>query len=194
MKRHVGLLMGSFNPVHIGHLALANYMREMHQMDEVWLVVSPLNPFKDEVQLIDSQHRLAMVNVALQNQPGYCACDIELSMPVPSYSINTLDKLTELHPDIQFSIIMGSDNIQRITRWKDYERLLANHRLYIYPRPGYSLEDVDVNHEHIIMTQAPMIDISSTFIREMLRSGHQMHYFLPHGVQQYITENQLYQS
>jgi nicotinate-nucleotide adenylyltransferase len=194
MRQHIGLLMGSFNPIHIGHLALANYMRVTCDMDQVWLVVSPQNPFKDETLLIDSSHRLKMVEIALNDQPDYKVCDIELTMPVPSYTIHTLDKLSELYPDKSFSLIMGSDNVLSINRWKDYERILQNHHLYIYPRPNAEMDMNKINHVHIRITHAPLLDISSTFIREQLKQGHDMRFFLPLGVSEYINKNHLYQN
>lgn len=193
MSQHIGLLMGSFNPIHIGHLALANYMLETCHLDEVWLVVSPQNPFKDESLLVESHHRLAMVNIALSHHLQYKACDIELEMPLPSYTVDTLSKLTELYPNKQFSIIMGSDNLQTLDRWKDYLNILNNHHLYIYPRPENPVDDIECLHPNITVTQAPLLDISSTFIRKMIKQGHRMQFFLPAGVDEYIHSNQLYQ-
>ena len=188
---HIGLLFGSFNPVHIGHLALANYMREMHGMGEVWFVVSPQNPFKQSSDLIDCADRLKMVEIALGGHRGYRACDVEFTLPIPSYTINTLNKLEGIYPDNQFSILMGSDNIQNIDKWKQSSEIIATHQLFVYPRPEFPVFDKNL-HPNITITQAPLLDLSSTFIREQLKCGKNMCFFLPHGVDVYIMEKGLY--
>jgi nicotinate-nucleotide adenylyltransferase len=189
--RHIGLLFGSFNPVHVGHLVLANYMRETQNLHEVWMVVSPQNPFKESNTLIDGENRLKMVEIALQSQPGYKACGIELTLPRPSYSINTLSELQKLHPHYRFSIIIGSDNLGSLHRWKEIDKILEHHQFIVYPRPGYPTpEPLAAN---IILTDAPQIDISSTYIRHQLKQGKDMSFFMPSGVCAYISQHQLYQ-
>ena len=189
--KHIGLLFGSFNPIHIGHLMLANFMKEFHEMDEVWMVVSPQNPFKNSEILIDGQLRLEMVQIALQGQAGYKSCDIEFRMPVPSYTIHTLRELIKEYPLHQFSMIMGSDNIQSIYKWKDGNEIPELFKIYIYPRLGSELKE-KMEHKNLIYTDAPIIEISSTFIREQLQWGKNMEFFLPAGVSTYIQDNNLY--
>ena len=190
-RKHIGLLFGSFNPIHIGHLILANYMRETQQMDEVWLVVSPQNPFKESDSLIDSNLRLQMVELALTSHPGYQACNIELTMPTPSYTIHTLNKLSLLYPDICFSIIMGADNLQHIDQWKSSTEIINNHQLFIYPRLNYPIPH-SPRHQNIVLTNAPIIEISSTFIRQCIHEGKDVRFLLPHEVYQFIKQHQLY--
>ena len=189
---HIGLLFGSFNPIHIGHLALANYMREVQGMDQVWLVVSPQNPFKDTSQLIDSHHRLQMAAIALAGQPHYKVCDIEMTMPVPSYTIDTLRALDAQYPGTQFSLIMGSDIIQTIAQWRNSADIVNHYHLYVYPRPGYPMPHTGEMPSNYVLTQAPMIDVSSTFIRQQISMGRDMRFYLPAGVGQYISEQGIY--
>lgn len=187
----IGLLFGSFNPVHIGHLALANYMLATQGLDEVWLVVSPQNPFKDEKSLIDSTHRFNMLKTALGHSARYKACDIELRMPLPSYTINTLNKLIEQYPDTEFQIIMGADNLSAIDRWKDADTIFERHKVLVYPRPGADIINSKYT-QNIVITQAPVIDISSTFVRELLKQGRDVQFLVPQGVADYIKVNQIY--
>jgi nicotinate-nucleotide adenylyltransferase len=190
-SRHIGLLFGSFNPVHVGHLVLANYMRETQNLHEVWMVVSPQNPFKESNTLIDGENRLKMVEIALHSQPGYKACGIELNLPRPSYTINTLSELQKTHPHHRFSIIIGSDNLSTLHRWKDIDKIQETHQFIVYPRPGYPAPlALPAN---IILTEAPQIDISSTYIRSQLKQGKDMSFFLPVGVSAYISQHHLYQ-
>lgn len=189
---HIGLLFGSFNPIHIGHLALANYMHEMQGLDEVWLVVSPQNPFKDTSELIDSTHRVKMAQMAIDGHAGYRVCDVELSMPVPSYTIDTLTLLKSKYPDCTFSLIMGTDIIQSIAGWRNGKEIVDQYRMYVYPRPGYEMPVTD-HLPNVIVTNAPMMDVSSTFIRQQLHRGKSMCFFLPQGVEGYIREHGLYQ-
>ncbi|PZX15171.1 nicotinate-nucleotide adenylyltransferase [Breznakibacter xylanolyticus] len=188
---HIGLLFGSFNPIHIGHLALANYMRETQAMDEIWLVVSPQNPFKISNDLTSGDQRLRMVQIALRNRPHYRACDVEMSMPVPSFTIDTLRVLEQQHPDVNFSLIMGTDIIQSIPQWRNGQEIVARYRLYVYPRPGYDLPDLEAT-PNVVVTDAPMLDVSSTFIRQHLKNGKDMCFYLPAGVDDYIREHALY--
>lgn len=188
---NIGLLFGSFNPVHIGHLALANYMLATQPLDEVWLVVSPQNPFKDEKSLIDGRHRLQMVKLALGRAKNYKACDIELHLPLPSYTARTLEKLRENYPHHSFSIIMGADNYLDLGRWKDYESVLKNHHILVYPRPGSAISTDDLR-PNVTLTDAPLLDISSTLIRKLLAEGRDVTFFVPHGVAEYINAQELY--
>lgn len=191
-KKHIGLLFGSFNPIHIGHLVLANYMKEMHHLDEVWLVVSPQNPFKNSHDLIDGQLRLKMVEMALSGSSFCKVCNVEFEMPIPSYTIDTLDKLTETYPDIQFTMIMGTDNIQSIYKWKNGERILGSFEILVYPRLSSDTSST-FKHSNVIYTKAPVIDVSSTFIREQIGLGKNMSFFMPREVAAFVQEKKLYQ-
>lgn len=189
--RQTGLFFGSFNPIHIGHLALANYMCEFEEMDEIWFVVSPLNPFKAEEELIDTNHRLEMARLATAHYPKFRVEDIELSLPVPSYTIDTLNELHKRHPENTFSIIMGADNIQNIDRWKEADSLISNYRMLIYPRMGYSTGYLKLP-ENIRITNAPCIEMTSTNIRNWIKKGKDIPFFTTRIVYDYIKSNNLY--
>lgn len=189
--KQVGLLFGSFNPVHIGHLALANYLLEYEKPDEIWFVVTPLNPFKASNDLLDENLRLEIIQLAIQMEPRFKASDFEFSLPRPSYTIDTLDQLTLAFPDHQFSVIMGADNLLAIDKWKEPERLLQQYQLLVYPRPGYPLDQAK-KHPHIQIIQAPLFEITSTMIREALHQDRNIRFLLPHGVYDFIKEKGLY--
>lgn len=190
--KHVGLLFGSFNPVHIGHLALANYILEYEKPDEIWFVVTPLNPFKESDDLLDENLRIEIIQLAIEMEPRFKASNFEFSLPRPSYTIDTLDRLTQKFPRNEFSLIMGADNLLAIDKWKEPERLLQQYRLLVYPRPGYPLEQAKT-HPNIQIIQAPLFDISSTMIREALHASKNIRFLLPHGVYDFIREKRLYQ-
>lgn len=173
----VGVFSGSFNPVHIGHLALANYFCEFAELDEVWFVVTPCNPLKEESNLMDDNFRLKLVQKAIEGYPKFRVSDVEFSLPRPCYTVHTLDKLKSLHPEHSFVLIIGSDNWELFPRWHQAERLLAENELFIYPRPGYPL-DVAKLPPHVQAVSAPIFDVSSTFIREALAHGKDVRYFL----------------
>ncbi|MDI1354464.1 MAG: nicotinate (nicotinamide) nucleotide adenylyltransferase [bacterium] len=175
---HIGLFFGSFNPVHIGHMALANYMLSYTNMQQVWLVVSPQNPLKDKSQLLDQQQRLNLVRTALDDHPNLRASTIEFGLSQPSYTINTLAHLKEKYPEHEFSLIMGQDNLRSFHKWKNYEEILKQYQIYVYPRPGADSGQF-ANHPHVHLTDAPVIDISSTFIRNAIRDKKDVRFFLP---------------
>lgn len=175
---HIGLLFGSFNPVHVGHMVLANYMLSFTDMDKVWLVVSPHNPLKNKNQLLDQNHRLMLVDAAVNDHPNIRSSNIEFSLSQPSYTINTLVHLGEKYPEHRFSLIMGQDNLVTFHKWKNYEQILKSHHVYVYPRPGASVSNFD-SHPHVHMTKAPVIDISSTFIRNAIRDKKDIRFFVP---------------
>lgn len=175
---HVGLFFGSFNPVHMGHMILANYMLEYTDLQEVWLVVSPQNPLKSKSQLLDQNHRLFMVDLAIDAYPGLRSSNIEFKLSQPSYTINTLVHLSEKYPQHRFSLIMGQDNLASFHKWKNYEEILKSHHLYVYPRPGVQASPFD-QHPHVHLTEAPLIEISSTFIREAIKNNKDLRFFLP---------------
>lgn len=192
-KIRTGLFGGSFNPIHIGHLALANYLCEYDELDELWFLVSPQNPLKEHADLLDDAQRLELVRLAIEGYPRFKVSDFEFSLPRPSYMVHTLDKLKEAYPDHQFCLIIGSDNWQTFSRWYEHERLLEENQILIYPRPGFPVEPHALP-KHVRIAEAPLLDISSTFIRESLRSGKDIRFFLPRPVYQTIIEKQLYPS
>lgn len=186
----IGIMGGSYNPVHIGHLMLAQYICQWGYVDKVWLSLSPQNPLKDSSALIPDMKRLAMLSKATRDVAGVETCDIELSMPRPSYTVNALDTLAGRYPNKRFRLIIGSDNWAIFNKWKDSERILETYGVLVYPRRGYPIEDVAVDGMEVI--DAPIIDISSTFIRNAIEKGRDVSQFLPQGVYKYITDNKLY--
>jgi nicotinate-nucleotide adenylyltransferase len=189
MKK-TGILSGSFNPPHIGHLAIANYMLEYEGLDELWFIVSPHNPLKDAGSLVPEDQRLEMVQIAIRDEPRFHASDIEFTLPRPSYTINTLDTLSQRYPDREFYLIMGSDNLLLLDRWKEHERLVSTYKILVYPRPGYPTGDI--SNPNIRIVEAPLLDISSTVIRESFRHGRQLRYWLPDGLFDHIVAKNIY--
>ncbi len=188
---NIGILGGSFNPVHVGHMMLASYMCHFGGFDEVWLMLSPLNPLKvNSSELIPDVTRLKMLEIAIGNTPGIQVCDIELSMPRPSYTVNTLRYLAKRYPRHTFRLIIGSDNWKIFSQWKDSEMILSEFGVVIYPRPGYPIGTVYDDGADVV--NAPTADISSTFIRNAVARGKNMEFFLPRGVYDYIKSNKLY--
>jgi nicotinate-nucleotide adenylyltransferase len=190
MKK-TGLFFGSFNPIHLGHLMIASYMAEFTGLHDVWFVVSPHNPLKNKQSLLADHHRLAMVRIATEDDPRFRVCDIEFKMPRPSYTIDTLTWLQEKYSDRTFVVLAGSDMLGSLTKWKNYEALLAQYQIYIYPRPGNKPSPFD-HHPSIRFTEAPLVDISSSFIRRAVREGRNMRYFLPEKVWKYLDEMNFY--
>lgn len=187
----VGILGGSFNPVHIGHTMLASYMAQWGYVDSVWLTLSPRNPLKaDSTTLIPDTKRLTMLNLAIKGARHIDVCDIELSMPTPSYTIRTLDVLAARYPNKRFKLIIGSDNWAIFDRWRDSHRILEEYGVIVYPRPGYPIPPGHVDGMEVV--DAPMVNISSTFIRAAVAKGRDMTYFLPQGVAKYISDHKLY--
>ena len=189
-----GLLFGSFNPIHVGHLMLAQYALNFGGVDEVWIVVSPHNPFKQQRDLADAEHRCEMARIATKDSDNIKVCDVELHLPLPSYTIQTMTRLKEDYPDRRFSIIMGGDNVEGLPRWREANRLLSGQRFLIYPRPGYSPnpEQVTKMGATVEMLDAPQVDISSTMIREWTKNSIETRYFVANGVAEYIAQNGLY--
>ncbi len=188
----VGLFFGSFNPIHIGHLAIANYMLAYTEMKELWFVVSPHNPFKKRQNMLSESDRLHLVNLAIEDHLSYRSCDIEFRMPKPSYTIDTLARLAEKHPHRKFVLIMGSDNLDQFHKWKNSEMIIANYHRYIYPRPGTPPHLLQ-NIENATLTVAPMMDISSTFVRQAIAEGKDIPFFLHDKVYQYIKDMHFYE-
>lgn len=191
MKR-IGLFFGSFNPIHVGHLIIANSMLHNGGLDEVWFVVSPQNPFKEQASLLADHHRLQMVRRAIDDNYRLRATDVEFNLPKPSYTCVTLAQLAEKYPDHEFCLIMGGDNLASFHRWRNYEYILENYHLMVYPRPGY--DDVPLkDHPHVTMVDVPMMDISSSYIRAQIAQGRSVQYLLTEPVYQYLTEMHFYE-
>jgi nicotinate-nucleotide adenylyltransferase len=189
----IGLFFGSFNPVHIGHLAIANYLVEFAAIDQLWFVVSPQNPHKKKENLLNDYDRLEMMHLAVDSDIRFRVCDAEFRLPKPSYTIDTLTHLSEKYPGHKFSVIMGSDNLLNFHRWKNYEQIISQYGIIVYPRPGFEqhLADSSVNYR---LVEAPLIEISSTFIREGIKSRRDLRHFIPPGVWEYIDKMGFYRS
>ena len=186
-----GLFFGSFNPIHIGHLAIANYITEYSNIDELWLVVSPQNPLKKKKTLLDEYDRYQMVELALKNDYKIKPSDIEFRLPKPSYTIDTLTYLSEQHPKNEFVLILGADNLASFRKWKNYEVILDQYQLYVYPRPNYDLGEFN-DHSKVEIINAPMMEISSSFIRNSIKEDKNVRYFLPNAVYEYIRKMHFY--
>ena len=191
-KNKIGLFFGSFNPIHQGHLMIANYMVEYTDISQVWFIVSPHNPLKEKTSLLADHHRLAMANIAVEDDPRFRVSNIEFHLPQPSYTIDTLTFLAEKYPGKEFVLICGSDNLPAFSKWKNYEDLLNRYHLYIYPRMETEASPFD-NHLHVHFTEAPMIEISSSFIRQGINEGKNLRQFLPEKVWKYLTEMHFYE-
>lgn len=190
-KPKTGLFFGSFNPIHIGHLVIANYMATFTNLREVWLVVSPHNPLKLKSGLANMYDRLEMAKLATENAPQIKISDIEFKLPQPSYTIDTLTYLHEKYPEKEFALIMGADNLASLKKWKNYEVLLANHEIFVYPRPGFDTTEWE-NHPSITLTETPEMEISSTFIRNAIKEKKSIQFFVPDQVLAFIESKGLY--
>ncbi|MGO1521181.1 MAG: nicotinate (nicotinamide) nucleotide adenylyltransferase [Sphingobacterium sp.] len=190
-KSKVGLFFGSFNPIHIGHLIIANYMATYSDLDEVWFVVSPQNPFKEKKSLANMYDRLEMVNLAIDGSDKLRASDIEFHLPRPSYTIDTLINLSEKYADKEFLLIMGEDNLQSLKKWKNAEVLLRDYRIVVYPRPGYQSSALR-EHPSVAITDTPLMEISSTFLRQSIKDGRSIRFFTPDAVIDFIDKKGLY--
>lgn len=191
-KSKIGIFPGSFNPIHVGHLVLANYMREFTYLDEVWFVVSPQNPLKKVGSLLEDDIRLRMTQLALTNFENLSVSDIEFSLPRPSYTFNTLEKLRATYPEKEFTLLIGSDNWTTFHKWKNYKRLLEKYSIIIYPRLGHTVTLSESIPNSVQLVDAPIMEISSTFIRESIKNGKNIQAFLPARVYDFIQENRLY--
>lgn len=186
-----GLFFGSYNPIHTGHLIIANYMANHTELDEVWLVVSPHNPLKDKSGLGNMYDRLEMARLATENTENIKVSDIEFALPQPSYTIDTLTYLHEKYPEKEFVLIMGADNLVSLKKWKNYEVLLKNYQIYVYPRPGADVKEWE-NHSSITFTNTPLMEISSTFIRKAIKENKSVQFFLPDSVINFIDGKGMY--
>lgn len=193
-----GLYFGSFNPIHIGHLAIAGYMTEYAGIDQVWFVVSPQNPLKKKESILADHHRLHMANLAIGDNNRLKASDIEFRLPVPSYTIDTLAYLKEKYPLNRFVLVMGQDNLYTLHKWKNFKILARDYPILVYPRPGAvkpsnNLLDKLLESSDIKYVDAPLMEISGTFIREGIKAKKDMSYFLPPAVWKYIREMHFYE-
>jgi nicotinate-nucleotide adenylyltransferase len=186
----IGLYFGSFNPIHTGHLIIANYVAYNTDLDKVWLVVSPQNPLKPAGSLLNEHNRFHLVELAIKDEPKLRASNIEFSLPRPSFTIDTLTYLTEKFPTQQFTIIMGSDSFQNITRWRNYQQIIRHYPIYVYLRPGH--EVTETHGAQVEILKAPMLDISSTDIRKWIQEGKSIRYLVPDNVVAYMAENNYY--
>lgn len=178
---HTGLFFGSFNPIHLGHLMVAEYLREHARLDEVWFVVSPANPFKEESELWPAEKRLELVRTAIADNPGFRLCDLEFRLPRPSYTARTLENLVALYPDRRFSLIMGSDTLEALPRWKDTTYLQKTfHQLLVYRRKGAETATNAMDYpEKVRWFDAPYIDLSATYVRSVMAEGKSLRYLVP---------------
>jgi nicotinate-nucleotide adenylyltransferase len=189
----IGLYFGTFNPIHVGHLIIANHMAEHSDLDQVWMVVTPHNPLKKKNTLLNDYHRLQMVHLATENFPKIKPSDIEFKLAQPNYTVNTLVHLQGKYPDHEFSLIMGEDNLKSFHKWKNYEAILEHHAIYVYPRISSEIENLTFkNHPKIHLIDAPVVEISSTFIRDNIKKGKNVQPLLPLKVWEYIDHNNFY--
>jgi nicotinate-nucleotide adenylyltransferase len=188
----IGLFFGSFNPVHIGHLIIANTMAENTDLDQVWFVVSPQNPFKKNLSLLHEFDRLDMVEIACRDHDKLKVSDIEFNLPKPNYTIDSLTYIQEKFPLYSFKLIIGEDNLEQFPKWKNYEKILEYFDLYIYPRPG-AKNSVLKQHSNTRLVEAPLLDISATYIRECIKNQRSIRYLVPREVEEYIIRKKFYQ-
>ena len=190
----IGLYFGTFNPVHVGHLIIANHMAEHSNLDQIWMVVTPHNPLKQKSTLLTDAHRLEMVHLATEDYPKIKPSDVEFKLPQPNFTVNTLVYLQEKYPKNIFSLIMGEDNLNSFHKWKNYEAILQNHEIYVYPRLNSDVMEAQFkNHPKIHLITAPVVEISATFIRENIKIGKNIQPLLPHKVWEYLNHNMFYQ-
>lgn len=193
MKKKIGLYFGTFNPIHIGHLAIANHLVEFSDLDEIWLVITPHNPFKKKSSLLDNHHRYQMVFEATKDYNKLKPSTIEFKLPQPNYTINTLVHIEEKYPDVEFCLIMGEDNLKSFHKWKNYEAILENYHVYVYPRISNGItERKFINHPRIHRVDAPIMEISSTFIRKSIKEKKNIRPLLPENVWKYLDEMNFY--
>lgn len=189
-----GLYFGSFNPIHNGHIAIANYIIDFIDVDEIWFVVSPQNPLKEKAILAPDHQRLEMVKRAIPiNENRFKVCDIEMSMPKPSFTIDTLHALEKKYPNNKFYLILGSDSMDSITQWKDYKKLLSSYPIYVYPRAGSNCKELAETYP-IKVVNAPLVEYSSTSIRQKIKTGEDIRNYIPDSVFEYINDLGLYQT
>lgn len=187
----IGLYFGSFNPIHTGHLIIANHVRQHTDLSQVWFVVSPQNPLKPSAALLNEYHRLALVQLAIDDEPGLKATDIEFKLPRPSYTADTLAYLQEKYLQHEFSIIMGSDSFQNLSKWKNPEYIFKHHTIYVYKRPGINVDQEAVTGS-VQVLDAPLLEISATHIRNNIKAGKSIRFLVPDKVKEEIEKNGYY--
>ncbi len=190
----IGLFFGSFNPIHIGHLAIANYMVEFANIDELWFVITPQNPEKQKTTLLADNQRYYMVQLAIESSPKMKASTVEFSLPQPSYTIHTLIHLHEKYPQHSFALIMGSDNLQTFHTWKNYREILEAYTLLVYNRPHTNIPEEFANHPSVQYIKAPLMEISSSFIRQSIKQGKNIRGFMPEAAWKYLDEMNFYKN
>ena len=190
----IGLYFGTFNPIHVGHLIIANHIVEHTNLDKIWFVVTPHNPLKNKKTLLDNYQRLEMVHMATSPYDKLGVSNIEFGLPQPNYTINTLEHIKEKHPNHSFALIMGEDNLKSLHKWKNYELLLENYEIYVYPRVTKLSDNNLSNHSSIHFVDAPIVEISSTHIRKNIKEGKNIEPLLPHSVWKYIDEMNFYKN
>ncbi|MFM2213108.1 MAG: hypothetical protein RL427_371 [Bacteroidota bacterium] len=189
----IGLYFGTFNPIHVGHLIIANHLAEHSDLEQIWMVVTPHNPLKQKSTLLDDYHRLHLVRLATEDYPKIKPSDIEFKLPQPNYTVNTLAHLMEKYPQHEFSLIMGEDNLKSFHKWKNYEYILEHHDIYSYPRISEEDENHSLTgHARIYPIAAPIVEISSTFIREQIKDNKNIRPLLPAEVWEYVDHNNFY--
>lgn len=189
----VGLFFGSFNPIHIGHLIIGNYLAEHSDLDQIWFVVTPHNPFKNKSSLLDNYQRLEMVYLATKDYDKLKPSNIEFKLPQPNYTINTLVYMQEKYPEKEFALIMGEDNLKSFHKWKNYQLILESHHIYVYPRISKNTVETQFNnHAKIHVTNAPIMEISSSAIRKSIKDKKNVQPMLPSSVWQYIDNMNFY--
>ncbi len=191
-SKKIGLFFGSFNPVHVGHMIIANHLSQHSDLDAIWMVLSPQNPFKEKASLANNFDRLHLLNLAIGMQAKIKASDIEFGLPIPSYTIDTLQYLEEKYPDHEFNLIMGSDNVPGLPKWKNAELLLRKYHIYVYMRPGYPIMDLSMGEKLKIVEDVPLMHISASFIRNEIKSGRSVQYLVPDTVFDYLQSSALY--
>ncbi len=191
VKKKIGLFFGSFNPIHIGHLIIANSMLESGGLDKVWFVVTPHNPLKSSKSLLHDFDRLDLVQAAISDNYKFEVSDVEFHLPKPSYTAYTLTHLSEKNPEKEFILIIGEDNLKNLTKWKNYSQILENYQLYVYPRPQVTKSDLS-RHHNVKMVEAPLLNISATFIRKLIRDNKSIRYLVPEPVEQMIKAKGFY--
>jgi len=189
--KKIGLFFGSFNPIHVGHLIIANYLSNHSDLDEIWLVVSPQNPFKKKSSLAKDYDRFHLAQLGIGDNPKIKASKIEFDLPQPSYTIDTLIHLKEKHPDKEFALIMGGDNLASFHKWKNFEIILRDYHIYVYQRPEYVLGEL-ANHEHVHILDTPQMNISSSSIRKLIKEGKSYRYMVPDSVFESIEASGIY--
>jgi nicotinate-nucleotide adenylyltransferase len=187
----IGLFFGSFNPVHNGHLIIANHVLNESDLDKIWFIISPQNPFKPVDSLLNNYDRLHLLNKATENDNRLKGSDVEFTLPRPSYTVTTLAFLKDKYPHDEFSIIMGSDSFQNLSKWKNYETIIKYYRLIIYKRPGFEIvNDLSAN---ILLMDAPLLEISATYIRELVKRNKSIKYLVPENIEEEIKNNRFFQ-